>query len=135
MKILSVSATVALALLLMSASYESTTQGRIASKKSGCQTGMGICILKDSPRMCYPIQFHFETTTSLLTLRIQERELQKVQPQLYAELKGQTAFQLEEDLVLPEDLVQSLHLTRSLIVRGSYRLTYAEGNLIIDFRL
>jgi len=85
--------------------------------------------------MCYPIQFHFETTTSLLTLRIQERELQKVQPQLYAELKGQTAFQLEEDLVLPEDLVQSLHLTRSLIVRGSYRLSYAEGNLIIDFRL
>lgn len=135
MKTLSVTATVALAFVLMSASYESTTQGRIASKKSGCQHGMGICILKDSPSMSYPIHFQFDTGTDVLTLDMLEKDLQKVQPLLYDEFMGQSSFLLEEDLPLPTDLVQALMLSRNFIARGAYPIRHKDEKIIICFTL
>lgn len=122
-------------LILSSATFESTSNGRIASKRSGCLSGVGIC-LQANKNTSRDMQFLFryDPASSSLSCIIDEKEILQKQPEAIVFFKAVRQFYLQDEIILTPDLVSSLTLRTPIIPAGSYPLSYLGGKYIITFK-
>ncbi|MBK7762462.1 MAG: hypothetical protein IPI46_03710 [Bacteroidetes bacterium] len=122
-------------LLLSSATIETTSTGRIASKKSGCLSGTGICLQGNrSGSKDLQFLFRYDPATASLTCIIDENEIIQKQPEALPFFKAVRQFYVQDEIILTPDIVRSLTLRTAIIPPGSYPLNYLGGKYIITFK-
>jgi len=91
-----------------------------ASKSKNCQEGKGICILKETKIQATDFVFALNDEGSM-TIRINKDELETNQPDAYEDLVFSDQYEIEEDVILPEELCAALELEEEYtITSGSY---------------
>ncbi len=127
------------ALLCMSmlgrAQIESQQNGKIATRKSGCQSGLGICLNKASTSDQLHLIFRYRPAQSHCLLRISVAELKQNASENWKQLEGSVFFSLEEEFIWPDELIRELGipLAWKRIAPGKYPMRFQNEFLEIDF--
>jgi hypothetical protein len=104
----------------------------IASRRSGCTSGIGLCdgsISVVSEGKIRSTSTDVETDGKNLVINFLKSNMN---PQLYTELSGTTLFPIEEDYALSPEQSKALGFSKPIyIARGSYRLVPEETGYMI----